>query len=335
MSITRSSAWQWHVDLHRWLRLLWQVFVITLDVYGFAVVVLLVFRAVVGERWPIIAFTNLFLHFLLVASLVIVPIRLFARRRWLVILNLVPALLLVAYYVPNFLPPSARADSGTSIRVFSYNVSGGIVDVIESFVDDVDPDVILLQDVNAGNVIYLNDALKPRYPYVAINMRELRAWVTFSRLPFVEDPYRDGEAAYQRITVDVAGQPVTIYNVHLRSPIRQPRKRGIFFDFDTRGVQLELLREAAAQRSDHVLLMGDFNLTEWSDLYPRMAADYQDAHRVRGWGFGFTRDAIGEIPIARIDYAFSSADLRPLAVHTWDYSAGSDHRPLLVDLAVN
>ncbi|MCA9909723.1 MAG: endonuclease/exonuclease/phosphatase family protein, partial [Anaerolineae bacterium] len=264
----------------------------------------------------------------------IVPIRLYAGRRWLVVLNLIPALLLVGYYAPNFVPPAARADAGTSFRVFSYNVSGGIDDVILSFVDEVDPDVILLQDVNAGNVILLNDALKSRYPYVAMNMRGLRAWVTFSRLPFVEDPYRDGDAAYQRVTVEAGEQAVTIYNVHLSSPVRQPRKRGIYFNFDTRGEQLDRLREAAAQRSEHVLMMGDFNLTEWSDLYPRMA-DYLDAHRVRGWGFGFTRDAIGEIPIARIDYAFSSADLRPLTVRTWNYSAGSDHRPLLVDYAVN
>jgi len=334
MSNTRPQARHWPVDLHRWRYWLRQVFIVTLDVYGLALVLLLIARAVVGERWPIIAFINLFLHFLLAASLLIVPIRLFTGRRWLVMLNLIPALMLVAYYVPNFLPPTARADAGASIRVFSYNVAGGIDDVIESFVEEADPDVILLQDVNAGNVIHLNDALRSRYPYVAMNMRGLRAWVTFSRLPFVEDPYRDGDAAYQRVTVSVSGQPVTIYNVHLRSPIRQPRKRGIYFDFDARGEQLDRLRAAAAQRPAHVLMMGDFNLTEWSDLYPRMA-DYLDAHRVRGWGFGFTRDAIGEIPIARIDYAFSTPDLRPLAVRTWNYSAGSDHRPLLVDYAVN
>ena len=81
--------------------------------------------------------------------------------------------------------------------------------------------------------------------------------------------------------------------------------------------------------------MGDFNLTEWSDLYPRMVADYVDVHRARGWGFGFTRDAIGEIPIARIDYAFSNVNLRPLSIRTWNYSAGSDHRPLLADFAIN
>ncbi|MCC6614469.1 MAG: endonuclease/exonuclease/phosphatase family protein [Anaerolineae bacterium] len=335
MTNAHTSVRYWRGDSRRWLHLLWQILITTLDLYGFALVLLLVCRAIVGERWPIIAFTNLFLHFLLVASLLMVPIRLLARRRWLIILNLIPAILLIAYYAPNFLPPTARADDGSSIRVFSYNVAGGIVDVIESFVDESDPDVILLQDVNVGSVIYLNDALKERYPYVAINMREVRAWVTFSRLPFVEDPYRDGNAFYQRVTVEVSGQPVTIFNVHLRSPIRQPRKRGIYFDFDARGVQLDRLRAAASERSAHVLLMGDFNLTEWSDLYPRMAADYLDAHRVRGWGFGFTRDAFGEIPIARIDYAFSSPDLRPVAARTWNYSAGSDHRPLLVDYTVN
>lgn len=335
MSLRGLTMLPWRVNMRLWLHRLLQFSIFALDMYGVALVLLLVLRGVIGERWPVIALINLFLHFLLATSLIIVPLRLFAGRRWLVIFNLIPALLLVVYYAPNFLPPSARAAEDTSIRVFSYNVSGGIADVIESFVDEADPDVVLLQDVNPGNVIRLNDAFKSRYPFVAINMRDLRAWVTFSRLPFVEPPYRDGDAGYQRLTVEVEGQPLTIYNVHLRSPIRQPRRRGIYFNFDARGAQLGLLRAAAAQRSGDVLLMGDFNLTEWSDLYPRIVAGYVDAHRARGWGFGFTRDAMGEIPIARIDYAFSSANLRPLSIRTWNYSAGSDHRPLLAEFVLN
>ena len=96
------------------------------------------------------------------------------------------------------------------------------------------------------------------------------------------------------------------------------------------------------------MIVGDFNMTDQSDDYWRIAARYRDTYREVGWGMGFTfpdfsmvRAIPGRLsmlnfirPMARIDYVFHNDDFQAVEAHVWPSSGGSDHRPLYAVLAL-
>ncbi len=98
-----------------------------------------------------------------------------------------------------------------------------------------------------------------------------------------------------------------------------------------------------------ILIAGDFNMSDQSSDYQRIAKDYKDAYHERGWGLGFTFPDFAYAsalpanlplmsllirPIARLDYVFHNADLQVLSARVIANSGGSDHRPVLTEFSL-
>jgi endonuclease/exonuclease/phosphatase (EEP) superfamily protein YafD len=157
-----------------------------------------------------------------------------------------------------------------------------------------------------------------------------------SRYPITADEFWLINLGHQRVELDFGGQALAFYNVHPVHPLR-----GIRFDGESRAEEVtETLRRATSERIP-TLIVGDFNLTDQSADYARITALYGDAYRAVGWGPGFTfpewratRLGIPLPPLARIDYVFHDVSFTPLEARVWSSSGGSDHRGLLVRLAV-
>ena len=83
-----------------------------------------------------------------------------------------------------------------------------------------------------------------------------------------------------------------------------------------------------------LVVLGDFNLTDQQSLYPALTRRLRDAHRDSGWGLGFTFTRFPSIglPMWRIDYVFHSTHLVAVRTTVGNYG-GSDHRPVIADLA--
>ena len=81
-------------------------------------------------------------------------------------------------------------------------------------------------------------------------------------------------------------------------------------------------------------LIGDLNITDQQSLYLAVTSNLRDAHRVAGWGMGFTftRFVRLGLPMWRIDYVLYSSHVVALRTHVGD-NDGSDHRPLYAELA--
>lgn len=299
-----------------------------IDAYGAGVLLLLALRILIGERWGVIALANTFLHFILAPCLLLALLRLRWRRRVLAWLNMVPALLLLTYYAPQFLPrPAPPPPNAESLTVLSYNVRSGQgrETLLADIVREANADMVLLQDLHPEAADTLETLFATEYPQRVFRIAERRGWMIMSRRAFAEAPLYRAEDGYLRATVMVAGQRVTVYNVHLYSPSTDSG-----LDFATRTRQLDALLEDVDAISAHpVIMMGDFNFSEWSEPYARISSIHHDAHRVRGWGLGLTRDIAGDIPIARIDFAFYSAGLQAVDFQTSVTSYGSDHRPIV------
>ena len=99
-----------------------------------------------------------------------------------------------------------------------------------------------------------------------------------------------------------------------------------------------LLEDAQAQDSP-VLLMGDWNTTEGSDIYKQVSAIFQDGWALAGLGPGWTWPhnlepyfRLKARPMLRLDHSFCSHDLEVLAAQVLPVKGGSDHSPLLLTL---
>jgi endonuclease/exonuclease/phosphatase (EEP) superfamily protein YafD len=104
--------------------------------------------------------------------------------------------------------------------------------------------------------------------------------------------------------------------------------------FNQRTVEVEnVLSRAEKDLPAPIIVVGDLNLTDRTDDYQRITDSMDDAFAEIGSGMGFTFEELN-IPIARIDYVFHTDDFRAVEARVLEDTAGSDHRPLFVTLAL-
>lgn len=130
-----------------------------------------------------------------------------------------------------------------------------------------------------------------------------------------------------RTTVTTEKGPLTVYVVHLGS-VRVLPRTGFWTDSRDAGAT-KLARTLATERSERVLVLGDFNGTMDDRAFNGLTARLRSAQDVAGDGFGFTWPAA--FPVARIDHILvrgvepESAWLLP--------ATGSDHRPVAAGIS--
>jgi vancomycin resistance protein VanJ len=131
-----------------------------------------------------------------------------------------------------------------------------------------------------------------------------------------------------------AGNGARIVNVHLKSfnigeYSRQPWSlpRHVKTIADMHQIQIEALVAKYEGKPDCVIT-GDFNNPPSGDNYRTLNRKFNDAFGAKGWGFGYTYPS--QLPLLRIDYAFTT-DVRPLAAEVIN-TTQSDHRPVFFKL---
>lgn len=107
--------------------------------------------------------------------------------------------------------------------------------------------------------------------------------------------------------------------------------------------------DRVAHDSGPVIIVGDFNMSDQSNDYQRITTSLRDTYREIGWGLGFTfpdfsysnampvelhTSFLPLRPVVRLDYVFHNDDLQAVAVKVLPTSGGSDHRPVLAQLAL-
>jgi len=215
-----------------------------------------------------------------------------------------------------------------TLRVVSFNVERGMrVDsALAALAGDpatVDPDVVLLQEMDEDGVRHVADALGMGfvyYPAVRYNGsgRDFGNAV-LSRWPIVEDekivlPHLSLFGRTQRIatavTLRVGRTPVRVYSVHLGTPANLPLR-------DRAEQMRTVLRDAA--RHPHVILGGDFNSHGLGQLALR-----------RGYAWP-TREGPRTVRLWRWDHILFKG-LEPPAEEASgtvvDNRGASDHRPV-------
>ncbi len=318
--------------------------------YVVVILTVMVARWLVGERWPVIAFANTGLHLPLIPALFLLPLCLAVRRWRLVLLMMPPALLFIVTFLPFFLSQQINIPPvSLEIRFLTYNLHAEerLLAPMSDLSRTADADVVAVQEMSASAAAHLDTALADMYPYRALFpvSSPYHGRGLLSRFPIVTEKSWPEEypipVRLQRAVLDVEGTPVVIYNFH--APPSRPIYQGPF-DVRPRMEQTRDLLDLARQDTGAVVLLGDFNTHIMDENYAQLTAEYHDAFWDVGWGFGFTgpdwshensAEGPGWIPpYQRYDYVFYNDYFLPVAARVWPESGGSDHRPLLVTLAL-
>jgi vancomycin resistance protein VanJ len=296
-------------------------------------------------RW-IEFFSNL-MPLLLLPTAACVLICALGRWRRSAVLVLLPVLVAAQLHGALFMPRSTTPASGAqTVRVASFNIfsrSLGIEEVID-VIAMIDADIIAIQEVGQVAADAFDAQLAARYPYRALHPQpgnNTLGQAVLSKYPITLDDFWLAGLGQQRIQINIAGEVITLYNVH--APVPFTTNRIPPYDATQRDAVIADLLARVAQDRGAVIAAGDFNMAAESAQHARIARQLSDTWRERGFGLGLTWPAIWDRPdypmppelrllrtrITRIDYLWHNPALTPHAIEVWPDGAGSDHRPIV------
>jgi len=237
-------------------------------------------------------------------------------------------------------PGAAPAPASSAMRLMSVNVhlyNRNAASLIAT-VQRTSPDVIVIQEYSPAFDDALRPALAGEYAY---QIRKPQAdngdgWAVYSRRPLLApidtalQLHRSKRQA--RFAVRIADREVVVYALHLTSP-QSLEKIG------RNRAEVADLVELIATETKPVILAGDFNFTDsTANAAALRAKGMRDAHDLAGDGRGSTW-RFRKLPLAyrlpgfRIDHIYVGPQLTCTSARVLDI-AGSDHRPILADIAL-
>lgn len=255
--------------------------------------------------------------------------------------NLAALLVVIIYFLGFNIPLSqSTASPQVPVKVMTYNIrygSRGIGEIIRLLKNE-SPDIVCLQEVLAKDgwpdpLQALQEAL-PEY-----SVARYGELVTFSHWPIKGQhihrlPRRNGSGVLETQVI-INGEMLRVLNVHFINLIDKPLlnlPQGIQKRTNISNAQFALLHRLARQNQSSYLITGDFNLPPRRHLANSSFSGLGiDVFKARGWGFGNTYPAF--FPVVRIDYLWSSKNLKPLSCRVIS-SRASDHRAVIAQLAL-
>lgn len=225
-------------------------------------------------------------------------------------------------------PPSPSAEG---IRLLSINVhtANHRADLVLQAIGQADPDVLLLMEVDPRWMQDL-EALWARYPFRLEEPRRDNFGIAlFSRLPLDEGRVEDFPGTQVPSIFATVRTPRGIFQLTGTHPL-PPGSRE---DAAERNRQLEALAERTAAHPRTSVVLGDLNVTPWSPHFPRLLKHGQLLRAHPGWGVFATWQVDQPWFSLPLDHCLVSPNL-PIQRLEVGPDVGSDHRPLIVELAV-
>ena len=245
-----------------------------------------------------------------------------------------------------------------AVRILSNNIGQHGKYPLTPFVEQHDPDIILLQEAARRGEGYVK-----QYGARGLHTAFVGEFVCASRFPVVESALLaettcDGRPVAARFVLDAPERKLVVYNVHLASPrelLGKLRGRGLVAQLlheagvsagrDYRAPEQVAERLAAARKladriageTGAVLVAGDFNVPARGRAYHLLAGSLADAFEARGRGYGFTFPGRTRNPLTlfgpwlRLDLVFAGKGWRVLDCQV-EPRRPSQHRALVATL---
>jgi len=295
--------------------------------------------------WPI--FLELLSHFKVqyfLGVLVLCCWLVFRKPKKLLFVGLFCLAILAADIIPWYLPQAATAGTApANFRIFLSNVNldNPNYDKVISLVKQEQPDLAVFQEITQTWVQQL-EPLKEIFPYSMVQPKKLYnlGIAVFSKQP-LEAPTLEFLASREQATIlkdiTINGQVISI----LATKTKPPHKPDLF---QWRNQQLEATSQYVKSVQTPVVVIGDLNITMWSPYYRQTIGQTHLKNARQGFGilpsWPTARAYSGKLPpflpllfSVPIDHCLVSPDIQVVNIRTGP-DVGSDHRPLIVDLAI-
>lgn len=304
---------------------------------GVGALLALVFaRLYFPDRHIVLIWANAFTFWVYLPAYPAAAVALLFRRRYLLIAAAVAAGFHLAWVLPDYRPGDAiPAAAGTAprLRLMTANVYFGNEDYgpIAREILEADPDLLFVQEFGEkSEEQFAADGIAERLPYrQAAYENAFFGMAIYSRFPLEDVEAIDAAGRpFLRATITVEGIPVRLYHVHPTSP-------GLGSGIDDKwNAGWEAITTALAAENGHVVVAGDFNMNQHHRWYRRLEAlGFINAHEERGRGNATTWPRTRPLVQIRIDHVFHTSLVACLSVRE-GRGEGSDHRPVIADLAL-
>lgn len=216
---------------------------------------------------------------------------------------------------------------------------------IVSFVKKQNPDIICFQEFSMIKKHEFNN-----YPFsfeTPVGSRK-SFQIIFSKYPIIDGQSLDFENTLNNgLVVDILYNRDTlrVYDLHLQSfrlvpnlDIINDSKQSSKLIEQSNIVMLKqyeqahLIRENMKKTNYKKVVVGDFNNTQYSNVYQVIKGDMNDSYFEKGRGFGRTYDLL-KFPL-RIDYILADPEFEVLSHQNFDIRL-SDHYPVMATLRLN
>jgi endonuclease/exonuclease/phosphatase (EEP) superfamily protein YafD len=303
-----------------------------------------------------LALLNSFVPYLFLPILFLLPACIFCRWQSFWTSIIFPALIFVGLYGFLFLPNwsvSFTEAATTPLSIMTFNIWGGSQsqETAQVILDNKSPDIVAIQELTPPMEDVLLEKVGEAYPYRILDAQaQHRGMGVLSRCPLTEmDSSHLADPAWQIQIIQVEAEfgEFTLYNVHpLGTNIfiyleeELPVGDNVQASFQVRKQLIEVLITDIRQRQGPVVVAGDFNSTDQSEVYELLQSILKDSHRTAGWGLGHTFPAYAGsfrgVPIfsrqMRIDMIFYSLEFTALSSRVGTTYGESDHLPVIVQL---
>jgi endonuclease/exonuclease/phosphatase (EEP) superfamily protein YafD len=221
-----------------------------------------------------------------------------------------------------------------TVRLFTANVHDANPDMgpIAEELAAVAPDLVALQELDPDGAERLaRSGVLDRFPYSVTETRWGASGIAlWSRFPLVDARVEDVQGRpFIAATAMVGTHRLRLYTVHMVAPLRGD-DRVQWQD------QLRRVGEEVRAASGPLVVAGDFNATRYHPSFRRLLREgLRDAHeqRGRGWAATWPRGRRLLPPMLRLDHVLVSPGLAVQAIRE-GVGEGSDHRPVIADLAL-
>jgi endonuclease/exonuclease/phosphatase (EEP) superfamily protein YafD len=291
-------------------------------------------HVVAFDREHLLMLVNAYALWILLPAYLVTVAALCFRAWPLAIAALVVVIAHLVWVVPPMVrsvPVSAAAVASPHVRIASANLRydnhehAGLINELEH----VDADIIVLEEVTPSwwHAI-ARSSLVTSYP---VSVKELRddpgGMAVLSRHPVTDvEVHRAGGWPIITATAMLGGRPVHLLGVHLVAPLETfERNQRAQRSITTIARHLERPR----------LLVGDFNASPYNRWLQQLSdLGLRDAHESVGRPFATTwPNGRHLLPPLLLDHLLADPTIVPIRVRE-GRGAGSDHRPIVVDLAV-
>ncbi len=326
-----------------------RIFATAVSLYVFILALLALLNIALVDPPTWVALPNIFTALWFLPLILLIPLAFFINSIQLRIATLsfyaLFVLLFGSWLLPRGIPDVAPEASTLRIVTLNQLARNDDTERILGAILAHDPDVIAVQELSpdvAEALSTLED-----YPHQVLNAYETLGREpsiglgVVSRYPLEAEAY-DPQTRVQEVSLSLEGQSVTFINVHPPTPFGNDLPEEVFlstvrsYDASVRNDNLAGILEQADEAQQPVVILGDFNLSDFEAAYRDFSA-FENVYREAEGGFGFTFPANRDLPpfpFIRIDHIWVSEDMTPLDAGVDCQETGSDHCLLWGEVAL-